>query len=412
MIAMLATLAMGLPALANATPSEDDIARAKAEEEAAAMSVAQIEVQLAQVTAAAQEAMRQSQIATEELNIATEALNQATAIAEQAKAEADQAAADFEAGKQEIATVAQTAYREGTASLDTLAPFLEVDGLRKVETKQVTLDAFSDAADTRMQQVLALEQVATVMHGAAQAALEAQEAATEEVRVRSEAAEAAAANALEVQASTEVQREVLVAELARKQNTTVELIEQREAALEAERQAAAAAAAAAEAERQAASEAEAAQQAEAASQASSGWSSSSSSGSSSGSAGVSVPSTASTSWAAPGAIAFAMSKLGYPYIWGGVGPAGYDCSGLVMMAYKSQGVSIPRGATDQYRAGAKIPYNEKQPGDLIFWGSPSYQYHVAMYIGNNQIIEAPSPGQTVRIGPIWGGDLMPYAVRY
>ena len=321
--------------------------------------------------------------------------------------------ADYEAGKKEIASIAQTAYREGGSSLDSLAPYLSADGLRTVETKQATLDSFSASANIKMQKVAALEQVANVMNDAAVQAQAKQAAATAEVEARTAEAQSAASAAASAQTMTAARRDALVQELARKQNTTVELINQREADLEAQRQAAAAEAArqaaAAEAARQAAA-AEAARQAQSQRQQSS----------------YVAPAPAAPSYSAPsysgggggnsdaaaGAIAWAKSKLGAPYVWAGEGP-GYDCSGLVTMAYRSQGIYLTHWSQAQYSEGTRVPVSQAQPGDLIFWNWDGGNIdHVAIYLGNNQIIEAPTFGVPVRITSIYGWSaVLPYAVR-
>lgn len=405
-VAFLAALAVATPGIAYATPSEDDIARARQAEEAAQMSVAQIEVQLASVTASAQIALQKAQSAAEELNGARYALSQATETATQAQKEADQARANYEAGKREIASIAQTAYRDGGSSLDSLAPYLAADGLRAVETKQSTLSSFSSAANVKMQKVSALEQVARVMQETADKALAKQNEATQAVEVRTAEAQAAARSAEAQQSATSAQRSVLVEELARKQNTTVDLINQREADLEAQRQAAAAEAARRAAEAEAARRAEEARRAaeEAASRPAPYTPPAPSYDPPSGGGGGSD--------AAAGAIAWAKGRLGAPYVWGGEGP-GYDCSGLVTMAYRSQGIYLTHWSQAQYSEGYRVPVSQAQPGDLIFWNWDGGNIdHVAIYLGNNQIIEAPTFGVPVRITSIYGwGSVLPYAVR-
>lgn len=88
---------------------------------------------------------------------------------------------------------------------------------------------------------------------------------------------------------------------------------------------------------------------------------------------------------------FARSKVGGPYIWGGNGPTGYDCSGLTAAAYRSLGISLPRTASAQAGVGRTVSYNAMKPGDLIFFGSPADTYHVAIYVGNGQIVHASTP---------------------
>ncbi|WP_055551628.1 C40 family peptidase [Streptomyces kanamyceticus] len=100
------------------------------------------------------------------------------------------------------------------------------------------------------------------------------------------------------------------------------------------------------------------------------------------------------------AISYAMSHLGDPYVWGGNGPHGWDCSGLVMAAYRQAGVSLPRVADAQYRATRSLSRGELRRGDLVFWsgnGSSSGIHHVAIYLGGGQYLEAPRPGKSVRI---------------
>jgi cell wall-associated NlpC family hydrolase len=104
------------------------------------------------------------------------------------------------------------------------------------------------------------------------------------------------------------------------------------------------------------------------------------------------------------AIAFARAQLGVPYVWGGDGreEGGFDCSGLVKAAYAAAGLTIPRTADTQWRAGPAIPAGQPlQPGDLLFYGTPAKATHVTLYIGNNQVIHAPEPGTTVRVVFMW-----------
>ncbi|VYS78856.1 Peptidoglycan endopeptidase RipA precursor [Schaalia odontolytica] len=413
--ALFASLAAATPGIALAAPSDEEIARAREAENAAKMSVAQIEVELASVKSEAEVALQKAMSAAEELNGARYSLEQATQTARQAQADADKAKADYEAGKQEIASIAQTAYRDGGSSLDSIAPYLSADGLRTVETKQATLNSFSASANVKMQKVAALEQVANVMNDAAIQAQAKQAEATAQVETRSAAAQSAANNARSAQAMTAARRDALVAELARKQNTTVELINQREAELEAQRQAAAA-----EAARQAAA-AEAARQQAAAEAARRAREQQNSYTPAPAPAASYDDDDDTPSWggggggnsdAAAGAIAWAKSKLGAQYVWAGEGP-GYDCSGLVTMAYRSQGIYLTHWSQAQYSEGTRVPVSQAQPGDLIFWNWDGGNIdHVAIYLGNNQIIEAPTFGVPVRITSIYGWSaVLPYAVR-
>jgi cell wall-associated NlpC family hydrolase len=110
-------------------------------------------------------------------------------------------------------------------------------------------------------------------------------------------------------------------------------------------------------------------------------------------------------------VAAAQSQLGVPYVWGGVSPGvGLDCSGLTQFAFAQAGITLPRVAQDQYAAtsstalpGGFTPA-AYQPGDLLFWGTASNIHHVAIAIGNGQLIEAPDVGQNVSTRPIYESD--------
>lgn len=421
--AIAACALLVLPQMAQAAPSEEEIAAAQAAEEAAKMSVAQIEVKLAEVNASAATAMQNAQIAGEDLNEANIALNEATATANQASADADTAEAAFQEGKQQIASVAQAAYRGGGGTLDALAPYFDSDGLRSVETKQAGISSFSSSAEAKMQNVAALEQVAKVTRDAANTALANQKAATDEVQKRTDAANQAATAAQNEAARVAAQRGAYVQELATKQNTTVELINEREAALEAERQEAARiaaeqAAAAAEAQRQA--DAAAAAERAAAADASSSYDDDGDDDYSYSAPSYSYeePSYSAPSYSGGGAdtaIATAKSYLGVPYVWGGESYGGVDCSGLTMLAWESAGVDLPHLSRAQYSYGTHVPIGSMEAGDLIFWSSNGTQsgiYHVAIYLGGGQMIEAPTFGVPVRITGVYSwGSIMPYAVR-
>ncbi|HWE57025.1 MAG TPA: NlpC/P60 family protein [Acidimicrobiales bacterium] len=102
---------------------------------------------------------------------------------------------------------------------------------------------------------------------------------------------------------------------------------------------------------------------------------------------------------ASGAVAAAESRLGDWYQWGATGPSTFDCSGLVMWAYEQVGISLPHYSGAQYSDTTHIPMSDLQPGDLVFFSDPGE--HVAMYIGNGEIIEAPHTGAQVHIVPMY-----------
>ncbi|MFF3780422.1 NlpC/P60 family protein [Streptomyces sp. NPDC001933] len=101
---------------------------------------------------------------------------------------------------------------------------------------------------------------------------------------------------------------------------------------------------------------------------------------------------------AAAAVAAVRQALGRPYIWGANGPAGFDCSGLMQWAYAQAGVSLPRTSQAQRYAGHMVPLSEARPGDLVVYRADAS--HVAMYVGNGQVIHAPYPGAPVRYDPV------------
>lgn len=108
--------------------------------------------------------------------------------------------------------------------------------------------------------------------------------------------------------------------------------------------------------------------------------------------------------AAAKAIAFATAQLGKPYVWGAVGPDSYDCSGLTSKAWLAAGVPIPRTSQMQWAGLTRVPVSAMQPGDLIIYFSGAT--HVAIYIGDGEIIHAPRPGRTVTIAPAGSMEIL------
>ncbi|MFD5796306.1 NlpC/P60 family protein [Streptomyces diastatochromogenes] len=101
---------------------------------------------------------------------------------------------------------------------------------------------------------------------------------------------------------------------------------------------------------------------------------------------------------AAAAVAAARSALGRPYVWGATGPSGFDCSGLMQWSYGHAGVHLPRTSQEQRYAGRQVPLSQARPGDLVVYRSDAS--HVAMYVGNGQVIHAPYPGAPVRYDPV------------
>ncbi|GAA1463899.1 NlpC/P60 family protein [Williamsia maris] len=127
----------------------------------------------------------------------------------------------------------------------------------------------------------------------------------------------------------------------------------------------------------------------------------------------------------------ALSQLGVTYAWGGGnanGPtkgirdggvadsygdynkSGFDCSGLMIYAFAGIGISLPHYTGYQYTSGKKVPLSQMQRGDMIFYG-PNASEHVALVLGNNQMVEAPQSGDVVKISPLRTSGAMPYVIR-
>lgn len=130
-------------------------------------------------------------------------------------------------------------------------------------------------------------------------------------------------------------------------------------------------------------------------------------------------------------ISRAMAYVGTPYAWGGgnaSGPTkgirdggvadsfgdfnkvGFDCSGLTLYAFAGVGIALPHYTGYQYQKGTKVDPSNMQRGDLIFYG-PNAEYHVAIYLGDGTMLEAPQSGSSVKVSPVRWSGMSPYVVR-
>jgi cell wall-associated NlpC family hydrolase len=111
---------------------------------------------------------------------------------------------------------------------------------------------------------------------------------------------------------------------------------------------------------------------------------------------VAVPTrVVASSGAAQVAVDTALAQVGDPYVWGAGGPDAFDCSGLTQYAYSAAGVSLPHSSRSQSTMGTPVSVSQLQPGDLLFYYSPTS--HVAMYIGNGQMVHASTAGSPVKV---------------
>jgi peptidoglycan DL-endopeptidase RipA len=119
----------------------------------------------------------------------------------------------------------------------------------------------------------------------------------------------------------------------------------------------------------------------------------------------------------------AMAQRGVPYSWGGgnaagkstgidsgSGTVGFDCSGLMLYAFAGVGIKLDHYTGSQYNAGRKIPSAQARRGDMLFWG-PNASQHVALYLGDGQMLEAPYTGSVVKVSPVRTSGMTPYATR-
>jgi cell wall-associated NlpC family hydrolase len=112
-------------------------------------------------------------------------------------------------------------------------------------------------------------------------------------------------------------------------------------------------------------------------------------------AAVQAAPVAAPTAAAQVAVDTALAQLGDPYVWAGAGPSSRSCSGLTQFAYAAAGVNLPHSSRAQSAVGVPVSVSDLQPGDLVFFYSPIG--HVGMYIGNGQMVHAPTSGDVVKV---------------
>ncbi|MEV7782265.1 C40 family peptidase [Kitasatospora sp. NPDC088351] len=387
-----------------AYPSTEDIDRSRAEADRRADSVGTIEAGLTAARTALERAGRVAEQAVEAYNGAQLALTRARAEEAAAAGRAAAAEAERAAAVEDAAQLAAETYRQGAgAELSALNALFGAHGPREAGDRAAVVGVASDRTRQILDAATSTAASAARASAAARAAAEAAGQAAAEVGAARERAEARLADQQTEVGAIGQRREQLLAELAATRNTTVELERQRREALEviAAREAEAAARAAAE---QAAAEEAAAEQVAVAAAAAAAADVKASKAAPLPEAAPSPDVRPWSAEAASAAVAFARSKIGLPYIWGGEGPDGYDCSGLTMMAWRQGGKQLNHFAADQYAQSSRVGYSQLRPGDLVFWtdtGRAADIHHVGLYIGDDQMIEAPRPGRAVKQASLW-----------
>ncbi|WP_329482467.1 C40 family peptidase [Kribbella sp. NBC_01484] len=409
-------------------PSKAAVERAKQAAASKAGQVAAIERQLAAANARLEQLGIQSGIADEAYNGAVYKLQQAKAEAAAAAARAAKAQQTLAIQRQQIGRFAAASY-QGGGDVAKIAPLFTADGPQQLLDSAGAARSVSTAMQGSYLRYTATQVVTNLFKVQAdQAVVKVKQATDEAAKAKQAAGDAEAAQAAAVTAMG-VQRTQSIAQLAVLQNTSVRVAAQRQRGLEElARQRAAALAArkaaelkrriaareAAERAREKAEQArEKAEQAreekEAREQAKRNHGKkppkqhtpdrpSNDNGNDNGN-------SHSTRRGAQAAIDFAMSQLGDMYLWGGTGPSRWDCSGLMMGAWERAGVQLPHYSVAQYEQIRHINEDELRPGDLIFWAlnpdDPGTIHHVAMYLGNGQMIHAPRTGKPVQIDSVF-----------
>mgnify|MGYP000917879289 FL=1 len=442
-------------------PSQDDINKSKQKEASTSASIASLEARLATLKANTENATMKAQIATEDYLQSLDALNKAKAATAAARAKATAATKQTHQARKSLSDVVVQTYQDGGNPFDIVSPYLTGRSLGDIASQKAALDRAGENTDAKLQKVQALQSVATTMEGIAAQKESAQRTATQKTEATKNAAQAAANAARAAQSEATSQRANLISQLAAQRNTTVALETQRQEQLEqaeqnrkneeARKQAQQAAAQAkAKEEQEKQNEAKAKETASptpAQPDPQPSQTAAPEPAPSQTTAPEPAPSPSETSQPAPApapepepapaptpepdpepepdptpapsggadvAIAKAYTFIGVDYVWGGESYSGVDCSGLAMLSWAAAGVSLTHSSRAQYWEGTHVSLDSAQPGDLIFWssdGSAGSIYHVAIYLGNDQMIEAPTFGVPVRVTGVRYSGIMPYAVR-
>ena len=440
-------------------PSQDDINKSKQKEASTSASIASLEARLATLKANTENATMKAQIATEDYLQSLDALNKAKAATAAARAKATAATKQTHQARKSLSDVVVQTYQDGGNPFDIVSPYLTGRSLGDIASQKAALDRAGENTDAKLQKVQALQSVATTMEGIAAQKESAQRTATQKTEATKNAAQAAANAAQAAQSQATSQRANLISQLAAQRNTTVALETQRQEQLEqaeqnrkneeARKQAQQAAAQAkAKEEQEKQNEAKAKETASPTPSQPDPQPSQTATPEPAPSQSTTpepAPSPSETSQPAPEpepapsptptpepdpepepdptpapsggadvAIAKAYTFIGVDYVWGGESYSGVDCSGLAMLSWAAAGVSLTHSSRAQYWEGTHVSLDSVQPGDLIFWssdGSAGSIYHVAIYLGNDQMIEAPTFGVPVRVTGVRYSGIMPYAVR-
>lgn len=394
-------------------PSDGQLGASKADANAKATKVGQLTSQVAQAQAQLDQLQADVELKMEDANralvdlqTAQDAAAQAKADADAARAAADSASRDITDARTSLDAFAAASYRQGTTVGSTATAFF---GSRNPEDLLQRLEMLDSVSASQLDVLDTMEVARSTKANRDSAARKALDIANQkqaDAMAAKDRADAASAAAEQAQAG---------------QAAATQQLESQKSAAETQLAAAQANVAGLQGQRQAYLDWLAAKQAEEAAQ--------NQPPPDSGGAGPALPPATGNVQAV---IARAMSQLGVPYAWGGGnanGPTrgihdggvadlygdynkvGFDCSGLMIYAFAAAGIRLPHYSGYQANAGRRVPLSQKAPGDMLFWAVGGRIHHVALYIGNNKMIEAPFSGSHVRIATVRYGGIVGYATR-
>jgi len=365
--------------------------------------VAQAETTLLQLQADLEIKLEEANKAMVDLQTAQDAAAQARQQAETAALEASGASDDIDRARQDLDEFAAGSYKQGS-TIGSVSAYFSAKSPEDLLARAELLNAVGDSQLNALESMELARTEKANKDSAARAALQVaqqKEAEAQQAKVDADNATAAAQQAQQDQAALTEQAEA------------------QKSAAENELAAAQANVGGLEAQRQQYENWLATKQAEEAAAAQGGG-------------GGGAPPPVAAGGSAQTVIDRALAQLGVVYAWGGGnanGPTrgirdggvadahgdyqkiGFDCSGLMIYAFAGAGVSLPHYSGYQARSGPRVPLNQKAPGDMLFWASGGRIHHVALYLGNEQMVEAPYSGSHVRIAPVRYGGIVPYATR-
>jgi cell wall-associated NlpC family hydrolase len=388
--ALAVAVAVGLtPAVADAAPhrpSDTQIAGAQAAADAVAARIGELSDQLAVAQDTVDNAQATALIALDEYQATQAAYVVAQEKSDAAAAASAQATAELGVARGDVVAFARRSYMDGSTYSGAAALVTAADPAELIQRAALLEAAGSHRSDV-LDRVTVLQQRATAAETVARESLASATALQEHAATSLATAQAAEVSARQQAAALVTQQARLQSELTAAQDELEALVGARAAADRT-----------AQVTRPA-------------------------SGPPSG--GTAPPPSGDQTRAGDGnasaaqlAIDAAMAHRGLPYAWGGggspgpgpgqapdLGIIGFDCSGLTQYAYAQAGISIPRNSRAQYSALPKVSSNDLRPGDLVFWATdpsnPSTIHHVAMYLGNGRVVQAPESGDVVKESAMW-----------